>query len=64
MQGSLLPSPRAVFALGFLGCLAAMGGALYLLVDDAVDGQLLRLAPVDGEAPSAAAAVAKPPARQ
>tara|TARA_R110001606_G_scaffold171956_5_gene318080 strand:- start:9045 stop:9551 length:507 start_codon:yes stop_codon:yes gene_type:complete len=30
MQGSLLPSPRAVFALGFLGCLAAMGGALYL----------------------------------
>jgi glucose/arabinose dehydrogenase len=39
-------------------------GALYLLVDDAVDGQLLRLEPVDGVAPSAAAAVAKPPARQ
>ena len=39
-------------------------GALYLLVDDAVDGQLLRLAPVDGVAPSAAAAVATPPAGQ
>lgn len=30
MQHTLLPSPRALFGLGFLGCVAAMAGALYL----------------------------------
>lgn len=30
MQNTLLPSPRALFGLGFLGCVAAMAGALYL----------------------------------
>jgi disulfide bond formation protein DsbB len=30
MRNTLLPSPRALFGLGFLGCVAAMAGALYL----------------------------------